>query len=115
MPSLIHKKTDHVLAKSVTKASHLLEKIRGLIGKDNLSEQEAFWIPSCPSIHTFFMKFPIDVIFVDKNMKVTSCFKGVKPYRIVMGSWKSNSVFEMQAGKLNQLEIKKGDELYVGN
>ena len=115
MPSLIKKDTQQVIARSVYKASNLWEKTKGLLGQEDMPASQAFWLTSCASVHTFFMKFSIDVIFVDKNLKITSIAHSVPPFRIVSGTWKTSSTFELKANQLNSFNLKKGDELYVGN
>ena len=114
MKSLINKRTNQILIPSVLKAGNLKEKTLGLLGKESQPEDQALWIPYCPVIHTFFMKFPIDVIFTNKNLIVVSVFHNIPSGRILFGGWSSQSVFEMKAGTLKQLDIKTGDQLYVG-
>ena len=115
MPSLINKKNNETIVTSITKALKVMERMVGLLGKKMIAENFALWISPCKSIHTFFMKFPIDVLFVDKNLCVISTFNSVKPWRIILGGRKSHSVFEMKANQLKQYNLNKGDQLYVGN
>ena len=97
--------------KNVLKANSLKARIVGLLGKKSLEKGKTLWILSCSSIHTFFMKFPIDVIFVDKDLKVRRVYKKVPSGKILFGGWKASSVFEFQAGTLKA--ISKGDQLHV--
>ena len=113
MARLIHKKTQTVLVDSVIKAENILNRIKGLMGTQDMPLKEALWISPCANIHTFFMKFPIDVIFVDRKLKITSLSHSVPSSRFVFGGWKSHSVFEMKANQIRNYQIKKGDELYV--
>ena len=113
MSRLIHKSTSRPIADFLIKAQGLKQRIKGLIGHPGLKEREAFWISSCPSIHTFFMAFPIDVIFTDKNFRALSLFEKIRPGRIVFGSWGSQNAFEMKAGQIQASGLKKGDILYV--
>ena len=76
-------------------------------------ERRLFLITACPSIHTFFMKFPIDVIFTDKKFCVVSLFESVSSGKILFGGLKSRNVFEMKAGQIRFHKLKKGDLLYV--
>ena len=92
------------------------------------------WIKPCASIHTFFMKFPIDVIFVDEKLRVISVCENITPWKILNSAGKKmsffqyylqpstydlknyfqhTSVFEFQAGTLSEHSIQKGDQLYV--
>ena len=114
MKGLINKRTNQVLIPSALKTGNLKEKIFGLLGKESQPEDQALWIPYCPVIHTFFMKFPIDAIFTNKDLIVVSVFHNIPSGRILFGGWNSRDVFEMKAGALKKLDIKKGDQLYVG-
>lgn len=113
MPKLLHGQNKKIIASQVISASGLRQRIQGLIGRSGLSSQEAFWISSCPSIHTFFMKFPIDVVFTDNKFLVLSLFENVPAGRILFGGWKSRNVFEMSVGQIQSHNLKKGDRLYV--
>ena len=61
------------------------------------------------------MKFPIDVLFVDKKLRVVSYFDSIPSGRIIFGGFKSHSVFEMEANQLKKIKISKGDQIYVGH
>lgn len=113
MPKLIQKNGNKLIASQVIKARTLRQRIQGLIGHSGLESQEVFWISSCPSIHTFFMKFPIDVIFTDRDFKITSLFENVSSGRILFGGFKSQNVFEMKSGQIQSHDLKKGDSLHV--
>ena len=113
MPSLFNRTNNQVLAKSITKASSFLQRLKGLMGKEDAPSGTAFWIPSCPSIHTFFMKFSLDVIFTDKTFRVVSVHHSIPPGKILYGGWKSYHVFEIKTPGLKKDLIKKGDQLNV--
>lgn len=86
----------------------------GLLGRSSLAEDQALWILRCNSIHTFFMKFAIDCVFVDKNLKVKAIYKDVRPWRLVLPVWGARSVIEMASGVSSKLNISVGDQLNVG-
>ena len=104
-------KGDDILAQDVLEAKTYFQKVKGLLGKKSLDDRKTLWIPRCQSIHTFFMKFSIDVIFVDKNLKVRRFYKNIPPGRFVFGGLWSRSVFEFKAGSIKSLDI--GDKLCV--
>ena len=106
---------EQILIPQVHVAKGLKEKMVGLLGQTELASDYALWLRPCQSIHTFFMKFPIDVLFVDKNLKVVSLFHNVPSKRILFGGLKSHSVFEMKAHLLNSFHLKKGEPLYVSH
>ena len=112
MAKLIYKENNNLIAE-IIKAKTLKQRIKGLIGHKELLEKQAFWINACPSIHTFFMKFPIDVIFTDKDFYIVSLFKNVSSGKMLFGGFKSQNVFEMKSGQIQTHKLKKGDLLHV--
>ena len=113
MPSLIHSQTNKTLALHVKKAESFMERFKGLAGKEDMPGESAFWIPACPGIHTFFMKFPLDVIFTDKKFHIVSFHPSIPPGKIIFGGWKSYHVFEWKSLELKHSFIQKGDKLNV--
>lgn len=107
------KNRSDIIANKLTKAKSVWEKTKGLIGKTKLENQSALWIDKCNSIHTCFMRIPIDVIFADKDLKVHSLKHNLKPWKIVWPQWGAKSVFELPAGTIKTLNINAGDQLYV--
>jgi uncharacterized membrane protein (UPF0127 family) len=67
---------------------------------------EALMIKPCNSIHTFFMKFNIDVIFVDKDMKVLKKVENLKPGKVIMPVKDAWAVIEGKAGKFKNINIE---------
>lgn len=90
-------------------------RAKGLLGTRDLSSDKALWFPRCNSIHTFFMKYSIDCVFLDKNLKIKTLLENVKPGRLVFPIWGASSVVEMKAGKIQQLGLRLGEGLYVGD
>lgn len=90
-------------------------RAKGLLGRSNLSENEVLWINPCNNIHTFFMKFSIDCIFVDRKMQIQKLVSDIRPFRIVGPFWRSHSVIEAQSGFIKSKQLKVGDHLYVVN
>lgn len=86
---------------------------KGLLGRKSLSPNEALWIRPCNNIHTLFMKFKIDCIFIDRNMQIKNLVRNIRPYRFVGPFWKSYSVIETTAGFIDQKKVEIGDHLYV--
>ena len=114
MPRLFLKNDKSLLVENL-KVAKGFQRLKGLIGKKDLKKDEALFIPKCPSIHTFFMSFPIDVIFMDEDFKIVSMFEELPPNRMVFGGLKSRSTLELKQGQIGNLNLKKGDELYVGS
>lgn len=102
------------LIAQLKEAHSLKDRTVGLLGKSSLSSDEALWIHHCNSIHTFFMKFSIDCVFLDKTLKVKAVHSEVSPWKLVFPVWGAISVIEMSSGRAADLGIKVGDQLYVG-
>ena len=103
-----------VLATALNTAENFVSRTKGLLGRDSLPAGEGLWIKQCNSIHTFFMRFPIDAVFVDKQLKVVAMQEKLKPWRVTRLYFKATSVFELPAGTLSTFaDLKVGDQLKV--
>mgnify|MGYP001611195039 FL=1 len=103
--------TRQAVAERATIAQTWPTRLVGLLGCNALPEGEALVFPSCSSIHTWGMRFAIDVIFVDRRWRVVSLRPGVRPWRVVWpvrGAW---GVVEVAAGTLGRIGLKVGDQL----
>lgn len=91
-------------------ADGFFSRLLGLMFKKKLDDNKALLITQCPSIHTFFMRFPISVVFVDEEGKVLKYVKNIKPCRM---SFCNNacSVIEFSYIGNENIEIKNGDFL----
>ncbi len=114
MAVLQNKTTDKVLIPHLEVATNFKSRGIGLLGRTHLPENQALWIHRCNSIHTFFMKFSIDCVFIDKNLKVRAIYKDVRPWRLVLPVWGARSVIEMASGTVNKVQVNVGDQLHVG-
>ena len=72
-------RNEEELSHNVDIADTFYKRMKGLLGKSGLKTGEALWIKPCMSVHTFFMKFPIDVIFLNKKNHVIATIKNLKP------------------------------------
>lgn len=79
-------------------AESVLERMRGLIGRDGLESGRGMLITKCNCIHTFFMRFPIDATFLDRQGNVVKTVRNIRPWRPwVWGGWRARSVLETAA------------------
>jgi uncharacterized protein len=83
------------------------------MGRRSLEPGHALLIKPCSSIHTFFMRFPIDVVFLDRDSRVVRTAQHVKPWRILLGAKGAHAVIELPAGTLDTTELKPGDQLDI--
>ena len=96
------------IASRVAKAEDFESRSRGLLGRTSMAPEEGLWIVPCPMIHTFFMKFAIDVLFLDRGMRVVRVLEGLKPWRLSPWVFRAHSVLELAGGKL-QGSVRVGD------
>lgn len=102
-----------LILSQLEEATSFFQRAKGLLGRESLAEQQGLWIKPCNNIHTFFMKFNIDCIFVDKNLVVQKIKSNMSPFRIAGPYWKTASVIETKAGTVAQWNLMEGDQLYV--
>jgi uncharacterized membrane protein (UPF0127 family) len=105
--------TKQTLIPKLEVASTFFTRAKGLLGRDSMNESEALWISPCNNIHTFFMRFAIDLIFLNRDLVVTKTVPNVTPGRLVFASWKTASVIELKAGFLEKNPVQVGDRLHV--
>lgn len=94
-------------------ADTLWSRTKGLLGRASLPETHALWIKRTNSIHTFFMKFAIDLVFVDSKMIVRKTYRQVAPGRMIFPVWRATSVIELAGGYLDKHPITIGEQLHV--
>ena len=102
----------HVLADRADVADTSAKRRTGLLKHTGLEPGEGLWIVPCESVHTFFMKFQIDVLFLDKKRKVRKIRPSMKKWRIA-GSMFAHSVLELPAGTAERTGTQKGDQLQL--
>ena len=83
---------------------------QGLLKHTGLEAGEGLWIVPCEAVHTFFMKFAIDVIFLNKKRQIVKIRENMGLWRM-SGSLSAHSVLELQAGSCHRTGTTKGDQL----
>lgn len=92
-------------------AATFLARLVGLLGRDSLAPGTALVLRPSGLIHTAFMRFPIDVIFLDGRQRVVATAAHLQPYRVAWGGWKARIAVELPAGALDGLELPIGTPL----
>jgi len=98
------------LVQNVSRTTNFFERMRGLLFRRALEEDEALLITSCNSVHMFGMSYPIDLIYLDKNWTVLKLVEKLKPWR-VSACPAANIVVELPASSLKKIFIKNGQRL----
>src|ERR1700694_5570262 len=80
-------------------------RIVGLMGRPALERGRGLWLEPCNSIHMFFMRFPIDVLFLDRQRRGKKVVLGLKPWRISPIVFGARTVVELPAGTLSDLSL----------
>lgn len=112
MPYLVRNlRTEAVLGERIDLADRWGARLKGLLGRDGLGEGEGLHIVPCNSIHMFFMRFPIDVAFLDAAGKVVRAVHSIRPWRATRVYLEAHSALELPAGTLARSGTREGDEL----
>ncbi len=112
MSQVLNKTKDTVVVEEVTLATSMWARFWGLMGKKNLPAGHGLLIDPCSSIHMFFMRFPLDVVFLDKDGRVTKVVKEIKPWRMALGGG-GKKALEIAPGTASAANVEPGDELTV--
>ena len=102
-----------VLAEVLILADTLLARMRGLLGKNALVSGEGLWIKPCKGVHTFGMRFPIDVLFLDRQLRVIAVSKSMPPNRLTRIHFKAASVLELPSGTAELTATVTGDMISI--
>jgi uncharacterized protein len=108
--TLRHLGTGQVIATSAEMALTRANRNRGLLGRDHLAPGHALVLAPCFSIHTGFMRFPIDVIFIKRDGRIVKICPAVPAWRMKVG-WGAYAAIELPAGTMAQTRLKAGDTL----
>lgn len=98
-----------IIATQANLADTFITRLVGLLNRDHLAPQEGLIITKCNSIHMFFMKFAIDVIFVSKTNQVVGLVENIKPYQLSQVFWKSSFCIELPVGAIKSSKTQVGD------
>jgi hypothetical protein len=99
-----------VLASCVEVAGNGEKRRRGLLGRDRLSFGEGLWIIPCEAVHTIGMRFPIDLVYLDRAHRIKKVRTGVSPWRL-SACLSAHSVLELAGGTLRDSQSRPGDRL----
>ncbi len=109
---LINERTQKPVATQVEIAATRTTRRRGLLGRDHLDQASAMLLAPCTSVHTVGMRFPIDVVFVDRQGYAVKIVRNLRPWRIALAAG-GRAVIEMAAGSLEWGEVLPGDRLFL--
>jgi hypothetical protein len=85
----------------------------GLLGRRGLDAGGGLWIKPSSGVHTFGMAFRIDVVGLDRDLKVIKLWRCLAPFRVTSVSLKMKSVIELPCGVIKQAQLQLGDQVHI--
>jgi uncharacterized membrane protein (UPF0127 family) len=110
--ALVNERTGSVIATVLEAAIDSASRRRGLLGRDGLAESHGLALAPCSSVHTFFMRFPIDIVFVARDGRVLKIVERLGAWRIA-GSLRAFATIELPAGTLRAVGLVAGDRVII--
>ena len=99
-----------IVCERCTIADNPLRRMRGLLGRDGLESGEGLLLRPASAVHTYFMRFPIDVVFLDRSLVVVGISDDVDPWRATSRRG-AKAVLELPAGESARRGLSVGDQL----
>jgi len=86
------------------------KRTKGLLGRKGLAPGEGMWIVPCEAVHTFGMQFPIDLVYLDRGLRIKKLRSSVAPWRL-SACLSAHSILELPAGTICESQSQPGDLL----
>ena len=102
-----------VLGERVGVADTSLSRMVGLLGKSGLAPATGLLIMPSQAVHSIGMRFPIDVLFLDRNWRVIHVQPSLTPYRLSGLHWRARCALELPVGAIAETCTSVGDELEI--
>ncbi|HOX39082.1 MAG TPA: DUF192 domain-containing protein [Candidatus Brocadiia bacterium] len=112
MKKVVNKTRGATLVENLEIADNPLSRAKGLLGRSGLPDGAGLLIIPCNNIHMFFMRFAIDVVWVDRQNVVLGTINELKKWRVAF-CFPARAVIELPPGRLRRIEVRKGDQLEI--
>lgn len=99
-----------VLATCLEQAGNAAKRSKGLLGRKGLPPGGGLWIVPCESVHTFWMQFPIDLVYIDRKLRIKKLRSNVQPWRL-SACLSAHSILELPSGTIQSTLTQVGDTL----
>jgi uncharacterized membrane protein (UPF0127 family) len=99
-----------VLATCLDVANTSSKRNKGLLGRKCLSSGEGLWILPCEAVHTFWMQFSIDLVYLDRKKQIKKLVSGLPPWRL-SACLRARSILELPSGTIRDTQTQLGDTL----
>ena len=110
---IFNKTKNTLIAQKVSVADTFFSRLIGLCNRTSLFKEEALLIPRCKAIHMFFMRFSIDVIFLDQKNHVVGMMKAIRPFQFSPIIWKACCALEVCQGTIARTNTALGDQIEI--
>lgn len=100
-----------VLGSRIGVADSTLTRFVGLMGRRSLAPGHGLLIRPSNGVHTFWMRFTIDVLLLDREHRVLSVYGNLRPFRLTALNWKASAALELPAGTIAATTTQVGDLL----
>ena len=110
---MIVKNTDKgtTLGEAIEVAATAAQRVKGLLGRDCLADGQGLLFKNASSLHTFFMQFPIDILYIDRQGRMLKSAVGVRPFKLVAAPFRSHYALELPVGAIERSATCVGDRL----
>lgn len=95
-----------IIAHNAERATTFFTRLRGLMFRKTFGDADALYLSPCTSIHTYFMKFPIDILCLDDGGVVVDMVAAMPPSRILIPSKKTQAVLELPQGAIARTGVR---------
>jgi uncharacterized protein len=102
------------VANNAEVASSGAKRSKGLLGRKRLERGGGMWIVPCEAVHTFFMQFPLDLIYLDRKHRVRKVRMHVPPWRVSF-CLRAHSILELPSGAISDSQTQAGDQLEISS
>ena len=109
---LVNQTRGNVVCAQTEVAANMIQRMRGLLGRSGLDQGSGMLFKGESSIHSAFMRFDFDAVFMDRELRVVKLAPQIGPWRAVSAK-RARNILELAAGEIDRLGIQVGDQLVV--
>jgi hypothetical protein len=111
--TVLNRTTSTVVGLKIEVADTSLTRLIGLLGRSGINPDCGLLIRPSSGVHTFGMRFPIDVVALDRALRVRAFWNNLRPWRTSDVSWKTHAILELPSGRLQACNLTIGDQLEI--
>ncbi len=110
MPVRLELPDGRAICERCTVAAGMFTRLKGLLGRSAMGRDEGILLRPASSVHTAFMRFPIDAVFLDRDLRVLKVAADLRPWRTA-GFRGARAVLELSSGECERRGVRPGDRL----